>query len=294
MKKSQSSISSILVILCSITSLLLACVWLGGGQVGNLATHTPENHSTQDGQDLPERITDTLGIEMALIPEGEFRMGKPGLSLVGKPVHTVYLDAFYMDIYEVTNARYAECLEAGVCSAPVKDTPSIRSYNYGEPDFADYPVVYVDWEQAHTYCKWRGARLPTEAEWEKAARGGLDGKLYPWGDEPPVCQPGAQNGAQMGICSQSGPFQVGTFAPNGYGLYDMGGNAWEWVADWYDPDYYRVSPANNPTGPATGAKKGLRLGVWYFVELRHHLASRYSEAPGTHAPDIGFRCVASR
>ena len=175
-------------------------------------------------------------------------------------MHTVTLDAFWMDQTEVTNGMYAKCVEAGACSPPGYTDSRSRSSYYGDAAFADYPVIYVDWNQAAAYCEWAGRDLPTEAQWDYAARGGLTGALYPWGNEDPSCTLGAQNSAQYDPCSPDDTIPVGSFAPNGYGLYDMGGNVWEWVADWYD--FYSNAALENPTGPASGERRVLRGGAW--------------------------------
>ena len=161
------------------------------------------------------------------------------------PVHTVFLDTFWIDEHEVTNAMYARCVEAGVCDPPTEGSFIRRN-------LSDYPVVYVTWQKASDYCQWAEARLPTEAEWEKAARGGLEGMKYPWGDETPTCTPEATNGAQYEACAGDTAWAK-SFSSNGYGLYDMAGNVWEMVADWYDEGYYASSPASNPQGPAIRA-----------------------------------------
>jgi sulfatase modifying factor 1 len=172
------------------------------------------------------------------------------------------------------------------------DSHSSASY-YGDPQYADDPVIYVTWQMAKTYCEWRGGSLPTEAQWEKAARGGLQGMDYPWGNEQPVCDKGAGNGANLRDCTTQDTKPVGSYSPNGYGLYDMAGNVWEWVADWFQSDYYNSSPTKNPTGPGSGDYKALRGGGWYSDTDHLRVASRYYD----YGPDIsdyfiGFRCVA--
>jgi len=236
---------------------------------------------------LPEDFTDQYGVQMKLIPAGEFQMGRESGESDEKPVHAVYLDAFYMDVYEATNARFALCVEGGVCEKPGCDT-------YGNSTYDDHPVVCVDWEQARKYCEWRGARLPTEAEWEKAARGGLEGKLYPWGDESPVCEKGATNGAKFDDdagCNATGTEPVGSYSANGYGLFDMAGNVWEWVWDWYSETYYSSSLSKNPSGPESGSYRVLRGGSWYKYWLVVRAAYRHYITPSNRTGDIGFRCA---
>ena len=258
-------------------------------------------------------------VPMALIPAGAFQMGgdadaaveeckklDPGSSCDRawfadeEPIHTVTLKDFYIDVYEVTNARYQECVQSGACSAPSESKSATRDSYYSSSQFADYPVIYVSWDDAKAYCEWRGARLPTEAEWEKAARGGLEGKLYPWGD--------GFDGSRVNFCDKNCPYSwanksfddgyadtapVGTYPSNGYGLYDMAGNVWEWTADWYAEEYYASSPAENPTGPASGQYRALRGGSWYYVGYNVRASYRYGYSPSNQYNDTGFRCAFS-
>ncbi len=229
--------------------------------------------------------TPTAAPAMVFIPPGTFVMGNDAGNPDEKPAHTVILDAFYLDQYEVTNRRYAACIDNGICKPP-KDFDRLKTYS-------DYPVVKVSWDMAKTYCEWRGARLPTEAEWEKAARGGLEGRLYPWGTETPVCVEKAQNGARFKDCQKNSPTSFGAYAPNGYQLYDMVGNVWEWVSDWYDREAYAQTPLNarNPQGPASGQSHVVRGGGWASLDL--NLARRNFALPETQDDEIGFRCARS-
>ncbi|MBI3536650.1 MAG: SUMF1/EgtB/PvdO family nonheme iron enzyme, partial [Chloroflexi bacterium] len=179
--------------------------------------------------------------EMVSIPEGEFLMGSGLNDTQGasdeKPQHLVYLDAFMMDKFEVTNALYKKCVDARSCARPSESKSYTRSSYYGNPSFDNYPVIYVSWNDADTYCKWLGKRLPTEAEWEKAARG-TDGRIYPWGNS---FEKNRLNSIESG---RDDTTEVGIF-PTGaspYGAQDMAGNVWEWVADWYDNKYYFINP----------------------------------------------------
>ncbi|MEW5868753.1 MAG: SUMF1/EgtB/PvdO family nonheme iron enzyme [Chloroflexota bacterium] len=230
------------------------------------------------------------GVPMVLIPAGEFQMGSESGNSDEKPVHTVYLDDYYIDVYEVTNARYIECVTAVRCDPPDESKSYTRSSYYGNPEYADYPVIYVTWEMADTYCQWRGGRLPTEAEWEKAARGGLENELYPWGDEAPTCKQANFNGS--GCVGDTSP--VGSYVPNGYGLYDMAGNVWEWVQDWYLESFYGSSRRDNPTGPASGESRVLRGGGWYDNERGLRVADRSRIAPADSYNYFGFRCARSK
>jgi formylglycine-generating enzyme required for sulfatase activity len=205
-----------------------------------------------------------------------------------KPVHTVILDDFYMDVYEVTNAQYAACVDAGGCTPPY-NTGSHTQLNYFRNSvYMNYPVIYVDWIQAKTYCEWREARLPTEAEWEKAARG-TDGRTYPWGDTSPSSSLANYNG-YVGDTTEVGSYESGK---SPYGMYDMAGNVWEWVNDWYDKDYYSSSPVENPQGPSSGDGRVLRGGSWLSYVSYLRSADRFWGNPGFRDYVIGFRCSRS-
>jgi formylglycine-generating enzyme required for sulfatase activity len=168
---------------------------------------------------LPTEITDNFGVEMVLVPAGEFLMGNNEGAEDEKPAHVVYLDTYYIDKFEVTNSQYKDCVDAEVCD-PQKRVESVtRSNYYGKAEFDNYPVIGINWNWANTFCAWRGAGLPSEAQWEKAARGGLDGQTYPWGNEAPVCQKGVENGANFDdndLCNDVDTKMVGEYMPNGY------------------------------------------------------------------------------
>ena len=232
------------------------------------------------------------GMVQVYVPAGEFEMGSENGDENERPVHLVYLDAYWMDQTEVTNEMYASCVQTGVCTAPRPSNSSHRPKYYGHPIYGDYPVINVSWDDAVDYCEWVDRRLPTEAEWEKAARGGLGGKEYPWGDEYPICEPGAGNGARYDDslgCDNTDTIRVGSYRANGYGLYDMAGNVGEFVVDWYADDYYQNSPTNNPQGPASGIFRVIRGGSWGFDAKG--LRSAYRDKISTSWNYLGFRCA---
>ncbi len=237
-------------------------------------------------------ITEKDGAVMVYVPAGKFEMGSEDGESNESPVHTVWLDEYWIDQTEVTNAMYTQCIEEGACDLPRNDQ-WCRNYS-GDSVYNEHPVVCIYRYEARDYCEWAGKRLPTEAEWENAARGGLEGMKFPWGDEFPVCTKGDVNGAQFNNCGV-GTAPVGNFAANGYGLYDMAGNVLEWVSDSYGEDYYSTSPKKNPTGPGRGYSV-LRGGSWnqtyYYIRVAHRsnlvASSKYTRN------DIGFRCAVSR
>jgi len=241
--------------------------------------------TANDGQYGTSTIIGNDGAPMALVPASEFLMGdsfNEGNSNE-RPPHTVYLDAFYMDIYEVTNAQYMKFMQATGHEAP----SYLNDRDFNDPN---QPVVGVRWHEAVAYAEWAGKRLPTEAEWEKAARGGLAEKRYPWGDGLTHDNANFTGTGGKDVWSKTSP--VGSFDPNGYGLYDMAGNVWEWCADWYSSNYYSVSPKSNPKGPDSGTYKVLRGGSWgdYFInDLR--VANRSVLNPTNDSNNVGFRCV---
>ena len=261
------------------------------------------------------------GAEMVLIPAGEFEMGtdssevpqwvqwqekqhfaeesyrlQSSLSIYlleyKEPPHTVFLDAFYMDRYEVTNALYKKFVDATGHKAP-------GYWNDFKNNAPDHPVVSVSWNDAKAYADWAGKRLPTEAQWKKAARGGLAGKRFPWGDSDP-------DGSQCNFADKNTDYDwsdksvddgyqytapVGSFTPNGYGLYDMAGNVHEWCADWYGETQYSGSPSYNPTGPSSGTSRFVCGGSLSSPALALRVAQCHTADPSSMNDNNGFRCV---
>jgi formylglycine-generating enzyme required for sulfatase activity len=225
-----------------------------------------------------------------LVPAGEFLMGSAdadsGADSDEKPQRKVYLDAFKIDRTEVTNAMYAKCVQAGACRTPASSGSGKKNSYYGDSQYANYPVIHVSWNDAQAYCMWAGGRLPTEAEWEKAARG-ADGRTYPWGNEPPDKQRCNFN-RDVGDTTPVGVYPAGA---SPYGALDMAGNVWEWVADRYQADYYAVAPARNPPGPAAGDSRVLRGGSWGCGQWLVRAAGRDRNDPVVRNVNLGFRCA---
>lgn len=274
----------------------------------NTPTQTATEMPTGTPTPLPIEYTDSAGIPMILIPEGKFIMGltmkqaAEACSLRGTEcnpkwftgldeVHTVFLDAFYIDKYEVTNASYHSCVDAGVCQRPKEIDSSTREFYFGrDPFFDDYPVIFVDWQMANAFCKWRGVRLPTEAEWEKAARG-TDGRIYPSGN---VMNPTYANILlSVGDTTPVGNYESGK---SPYGIYDLEGNVSEWVADWYSDEYYLNSPIFNPQGAETGENRVVKGNSWYFERDKAYGGSVGGHGglnPNSVSSTLGFRCAIS-
>jgi len=246
----------------------------------------PELYPQSPFQDIPG---------MSLIAAGDYWMGRVHFFPVDSvalferdreddyPAHKVYLDAFYIDKYEVNNDDYASFVTVTGRAKPWhwKDGKVPK----GEDRF---PIYNVNWNDAEAYCKWAGKRLPTEAEWEKAARGSLDRKAFPWGD--------IDNGAASTHANTNsvGPLPVGSFPPNNYGLYDMVGNVWEWLQDWYERNYYSVSPRRNPQGPDEGLYKVIRGGGWSDIQDKNVMNHfRNFQDPEQGVSTLGFRCAKS-
>ncbi len=249
------------------------------------------------------QVSEKDDMTLLYVPAGEFRMGSDNGASNEKPVHTVSLDAYWIDQTEVTNGMYALCVGAGACHPPDQNRSYTRDSYYGNPEFKDYPVIYVTWNDARDYCEWAGRRLPTEAEWEKAAAWDEERQqkyIYPWGD--------AFDETKLNFCDKNCPFDwadknvddgysdtapVGSF-PSGvspYGVLDMAGNVWEWVADWYGETYYQDSPSFNPPGPASGDDRVLRGGSWGDNDYVTRSADRLWYYPSNSNYDPGFRCA---
>jgi formylglycine-generating enzyme required for sulfatase activity len=214
------------------------------------------------------------------IPAGEFIMGGANRKQ-RTALHTVYLDAYWIDQFEVTNAMFEGCVKSGKCGQPA-------AYDtfYGRPEYADYPTVYVTWWAAQAFCAAEGGRLPTEAEWEKAARG-TDDRPYPWGTGAPDESLANFDLQDKGLSSAYDHLRG--LSP--YGLLNMAGNAREWVSDWYAPNYYLHSPYENPQGPSSGTEKSLRGGSYSDPAPELHVFHRTHHDPNSAGLNRGFRCA---
>jgi formylglycine-generating enzyme required for sulfatase activity len=230
---------------------------------------------------------------MALIPAGAFQMGSRASQgdPDEQPLHRVQLDAYCIDTHEVTNAAYE------------RFDPDHRELRDKYCPGDDHPVAYVSWHEAVAFCESEGKRLPTEAEWERACRGGLEDKSYPWGDRPPTgadanfCDANCTTNQMQAALDDGHRYgsPVGSYPANGYGLYDMAGNQWEWVADDYDERYYASSPADNPHGPDGPLQfKVLRGGSWYGAVAFIRCANRTGYGPKNRDRFLGFRCAKTR
>ena len=318
--------------------------------VGISIAQKDSQQTPSKSKEMPKEIIGKDGAKMVLIPAGEFLMGTdpseiPELVKLAKqwypdakaswieswfrdetPRHTVYVDAFYMDAYEVTNAQYKKFVQATGHKEPEAFAINRVGVNNGLTEVSlesilkpwetisynvnNQPVVCVSWEDAKAYAEWAGRRLPTEAEWEYSARGGLAVKRYVWSDDwPPPKSSGnfADEAVKKALPDSiiingyddgyTYPAPVGSFKPNGYGLYDMAGNVWEWCADLYDNKYYANSPKLNPKGPDSGFDHVLRGSSWCLNDTDSlRVADRYHFAGYVnffYFIGVGFRCVVS-
>lgn len=271
----------------------------------------PKGYTPMPAIDIQTKVSQIDEMEMVFVPAGSFLMGSTASDENAFqneiPQHEVILDAFWIDRSEVTNRMYAACVEAGACELPwaygyVQYRSITRDDYFLNPEFQNYPVIYISWFGARTYCEWADRRLPTEAEWEKAARG-TDARMYPWGNKLvagdllnfadtntdfdwsyKIVDDGYQD------TSPVGNYPLGA---SPYGALDMAGNVWEWTSDGYDRDYYQESPHENPFGPSEGTHRVIRGGSWRDSNWGTRIAHR-----GRHKPDqalgyIGFRCALS-
>jgi formylglycine-generating enzyme required for sulfatase activity len=244
--------------------------------------------SLDGGADLPvtpvaTRTSSADGMAQVLVPAGEFRMGTDEKgSQKNRPVHRVMLPAFWVDQTEVTNAMYEKCVEAKACPPPFV---GINPF-YGKSKYENHPVVYVTWDNADAYCQWAGRRLPTEAEWEKAARG-TDGRIYPWGNDPPD-ESRANFDLNLGAPLPVDRYPLGV---GPYGALNMAGNVREWVSDWFHELYYLVTPFDNPPGPESGEAKSLRGGSYLDDASQIRVFNRFFHPPESPGLNRGFRCV---
>jgi serine/threonine-protein kinase len=238
---------------------------------------------------LPLQVNPVDGAEFVYVPEGVFLMGSnpeddPYFYGAEAPAHDVYLDEYWIYRLEVTNAMYQACVEQQACPRPAHFGSNTRQKYFGNPSYDDYPVVYVSWKNADAYCKWAGGRLPSEAEWEKAARG-TDGRLFPWGDSPPT-----SGQANFGS-NDTEPVGSHPEGASPYGALDMSGNVIEWVFDYFQVTYYQVSPEQNPMGPASGDARAYRGGAYHNEAEAVRTVNRGNRDDSYTNVDIGFRCA---
>jgi len=303
-----------------VVALFSTACQLGGGQAEPTAIALPTAASTLTPVPLnptaesvdadtaagTERVSPADGMVQVFVPAGAFQMGgvDPAAAEDEKPVHKVTMPAFWIDKVEVTNAMYTLCVQAGVCDLPYSFKSDTRDSYFNNPEFLDFPVVNVGWGEAKAYCEWAGRRLPTEAEWERAARGD-DFRTYPWGDAR-ADSTHANINYYYGDTNRVGSQPAGA---GPFGTLDMAGNIAEWVNDYYDSDYYSAAINNNPPGPGARSayfkrvvrggsfaddpsyvrvsKRASVLGPDFGAELDSH------EYTGDYSPRIGFRCASS-
>lgn len=299
-------------------ALFISACQLGGGQAEPTAialptaaptlTPVPLNPTTEassgNTEAGSERVSSGDGMIQVYIPQGSFQMG--GLdtraSTDEKPVHKVDMKGYWIDKVEVTNAMYLLCVQAGVCSPPQNIASETRQAYFNNPEFNDYPVVNVTWDSARQYCEWAGRRLPTEAEWEYAARGATI-NTYPWGEEKPDSTRANFN-YMLGDTNRVGSYSAGT---SPFGVLDMAGNVFEWTQDFYDAEFYAGGPASNPSGPLARSayfKRVVRGGSFADGEAEIRVANRASVLGpdfdaelgsaaylGDFSSRIGFRCA---
>ena len=224
---------------------------------------------------------------MILIPSGTFDIGDHSGKDKTAVRRTVLLDAFYMDVHEVTVGQFKQFVDQSGYNYG-GNWSEVNKHSLGD----DHPMICVNWNDTTAYAEWSGKRLPTEAEWEKAARGGLNGKLYVWGDDMKFANLHANFfGVQGKDQRDETTAPVSSFFSNGFGLYDMAGNAYEWCADQYSKDYYLDAPYKNPLGPNSGERRVLRGGSWTSDTTFLRLANRFDSFPNDRYNNIGFRCV---
>ena len=274
---------------------------------GPAAVSTPAANSSAECTTVGQtRVSPMDGVTLVCVPAGQFLMGAaeddPQAKDIEKPQHKVYLDAYWIDSTEVTNLNFGKCLAAGACHPKQYETSAASYIPYSvHPDTQNYPALIYESDPSVEYCQWAGRRLPTEAEWEKAARG-TDARLYPWGNDPLDCN--LANYYACGLSASTAPrcgnsehcktdaVDSHTAGASPYGALNMSGNVWEWVADWYQADYYSQSPADNPKGPATGDFRVIRGGGATSIsqDLR---ATRRANGEPQHYMDgqMGFRCA---
>jgi serine/threonine-protein kinase len=253
------------------------------------ATNTPEPSAPTEPP-VQTEIKDKRNVPMVLIPAGEFTMGSDDTGDVGsRPAHEIYLDAFYMDKYEVTNEMYDACVYAVECRKPQQGGSATRNTYFANPVFANFPVLYVDWKMANAYCAWRGARLPTEAEWEKAARG-TDARLYPWGNQEPDCS----LANKVGCVADTTPVDQHKDGLSPYGVFGMSGNVWEWTST-----LFKAYPYEADDGREDPEEKGDRIargGSWHVFGGNSgnvRADTRLKLDPAYYGGYVGFRCVVS-
>lgn len=230
--------------------------------------------------------------ELVTIPAGSYMLGLDSGTEANAQAREVTVSSFMIDVHEVTNGEYRRCERAGACRAPLhEDLSAIGGYHKGA-EYKHYPVTFVAWKDADAYCRWAGKRLPTDAEWEIAARG-TDGRTYPWGNTAPDCTTAHTGDCVNPDLFMSAPLSVGSLkgSASAFGAYDMGGNMAEWVADWYSVHPEDEASSENPTGPVAGTLKLVRGGSWWCKTDRLPAWRREPMTPFYRAGNIGFRCA---